>query len=1157
MTETFCTEFTKNFDDGDNDWYYLKALGQLEVSAHHDIANVNIRIEQDDTYRVCGKLWVQSLELAPAVSSPKYPYKIFTRAMQPKFTIATQTIPHNDAASNTPTGDDTILDIPEDSGVVTRVTTSTDGKYLAALTVHSSYFTVHVWSEQDIKLEDRLIDKQLDVSKFGRVSERVGWKVSDSINLEDAHSINLENADSTNHKDANSINLELAISDSGEYIVVTEAPKIGDWQEGSGVPSSKIGACIFRNPLDNVNVDDSQAFDQVGSSLVRLKAIPNKLKEAVGYATFVSAWSSEDKNTPTKFVFCDGLHLDVYNIRDGCLDCSHTISLASKISPLLRTTACELMMASITTDMFIWVEDNGRHCSTWSLNNGTAIGRFEASGPRYGNRANGPMMKVAHNQNTIAVVGVDNSVTTVDASSGITLSRRVFKAGLIEHIAFPSVQSDFLVLFMRGEEETKHTVVLVDSLRLDVRMQAPYVPPLFSSSVFGLIVSGLSKGFGAVIQPDGCLIHFYPIKEPVDSIRERATVPGKAPDTCPYELKFTIPDSPEGPDEATLSRTAFSKKTFDERDMENVLNYHRYYDSCMVHDIPNSQSETRFQIAAVFSKRVVPVRIPHIPMNPSDYRHTTEHCIKSVWLLALIYTIVTSGYQDLAPRSEGRSYEYHASAIMEFVNMHINHSISSPDKSKNFSILTHLLSNECPKGFGAKFITNLLQYDKCNWIPRADAKLHPIEMAIDHRNTEAVEALIDYCIRKASSSHSTYMTPVEKSFTQLSGVYSKLLKDIFRKVSFLPALRDDLCKSDVNICTIEWEVVKKKVWSLFPNTEAPDLDSYDNPILTFQLQEDSKHSWRSQRISKFPEIKPLDIIQGRYDYQLYIFPFPTLISLGKTSQFHTISGKNYFESPAMMAVLRYKWWKYGRWYWMVRYTILLLFYAMFMAITFTEIGSSSGSKEPQQLPAVFRDISWKKLVIADISIGCLLFIFEVAQLLYDGPIRYFGTLFNYIDIFAIISCIACLGETARKQWAVSNVDDILQQFTFTPYAIVAMYLHLAGRYDSVESDFESGPAQFLMLMIIFYVLGFILMLTVLIAQVSAAFSDACKEGERAWRMQLSVTLAEAEMLINHFTWVRKYIPILKRKKSQPQPNMIYYMAPGQVAAEYKASFRKE
>ncbi|KAG0226942.1 hypothetical protein BGW42_003296 [Actinomortierella wolfii] len=465
LTKTFCTEFTKNFDDGDNGWYYLKALGQLEVSAHHDIANVNIRIEQDDTYRVCGKLWVQSLELTPAVSSPKYPYKIFTRAMQPKFTIATQTIPRNDAASNTPTGDDTVLEIPEDSGVVTRVTTSIEGKYLAALTVHSSYFTVHVWSEQDIKLEDRLIDKQLDVSKFGRVSERVGWKDADSTNHEDA--------DSTNHKDADIINLELAISNSGEYIAVTEAPKIGDWQEGSEFPSSKIGACIFRNPLDNANVDDSQAFNQAGSSLVRLKAIPNKLKEAVGYATFVSACSSEDKNTPTKFVFCDGLHVDVYNIRDGCLDRSHTISLASKISPLLRTTACELMMASITTDMFIWVEDNGRHCSTWSLNNGTAIGRFEVSGPRYGNRANGPMMKVVHNQNTIAVVGVDNSVTTVDASSGITLSRKVFKAGLIEHIAFPSVQSDFLVLFMRDEEETKHTVVIVDSLRLDVRMQAP------------------------------------------------------------------------------------------------------------------------------------------------------------------------------------------------------------------------------------------------------------------------------------------------------------------------------------------------------------------------------------------------------------------------------------------------------------------------------------------------------------------------------------------------------------------------------------------------------------------------------------------------------------------------------------------------------------
>ncbi|KAF9968265.1 hypothetical protein BGZ73_000201 [Actinomortierella ambigua] len=643
--------------------------------------------------------------------------------------------------------------------------------------------------------------------------------------------------------------------------------------------------------------------------------------------------------------------------------------------------------------------------------------------------------------------------------------------------------------------------------------------------------------------------------------------------------------------------------------MEFVLDYHVPFDAVMVQESKGQHTwKTRFQ-AIVVASGVVQVPIPNMPMYLDDYRMIVNLGIKSVRLLALMYTIVTSGYREQPPAGNEKACEYHASALLEFVNKFINYSRTTWPTSRRTAmrstVLTYLLSDECPKDFGVTFITALLKYDKCNWVPRAEQAETLIEVAIRNKYTNVLQTLLDYCAKKANECHSAYLLPIESTCIQLSETFPDILQDFFRTVAYLPAQRHNLSMSDVTISNIEWEAVMRKPWSLLPRFAPPELEEYRSPILTFQLRE---HPTPRSEKRRFFNPERAEAIKARFDYKAFVVPFPSLLTLGKDSKFHQISGKNFFESPAMLAVLRYK------------------------------MQRSGEIEGLQSLRTLFLSNSMKGVTIAGIVLGIFLFIFEAIQFFHDGPVRYLGTLFNYIDVFSIVACTSCFIKTFLENWGDQVSDGMPKQFAFTPYAIVAMYLHmivelrvfrpmgiivniivrimlriraffivfilmvmafshslvyllyvfqtactsdgvcerpkaskypssffaafmttlffLAGRYDPVDIDFENQKPQFFGILLIFYFVCFIVMLTVLIAQVSDAFTDAYKDGEQAWRRQLSETLSEAEMVIKLVPKGTKLIPTTWKHKGHLLPNMIIHMAPAQTASEYKEKLKE-
>ncbi|KAG0251622.1 hypothetical protein DFQ27_008642, partial [Actinomortierella ambigua] len=287
-------------------WHYVKGDSQFEVRPHYGNARINVSIELDQNYHSdrLGSVLVRALELVPAEKMPlrSDPEASFECSPQPELTILTQMPavrrPVNDA--NAPAGDERAPATSPEKGVVARLATSKDGKYIAALTIFPDWVTVQVWPKllfEKTARDDARTSR--DLSQNGAFAR---------IDCKKAHDVPLE----------------LILSDNGEYVAVYQAPRIGDWCLDSTLPKSDFGVKLFRNILvpgvQEVSVDIARNNFQDGidrSSLRCLniiKADPDHLKQAVGYATFVGKSENYWRSLPNRFVFCNGLYLDIYEL---------------------------------------------------------------------------------------------------------------------------------------------------------------------------------------------------------------------------------------------------------------------------------------------------------------------------------------------------------------------------------------------------------------------------------------------------------------------------------------------------------------------------------------------------------------------------------------------------------------------------------------------------------------------------------------------------------------------------------------------------------------------------------------------------------------------------------------------------------------------------
>ncbi|KAG0241795.1 hypothetical protein BGW41_005302 [Actinomortierella wolfii] len=1086
-TDVFFTRFYKRGEDECLDWCYLQAEDQFEVRPHEGVAQINVRIIHDDSYskEQKGSLFIQCLDLMPARTRHKEPVllyrekssisphslNVYGKFSRPCITKALKVAdqPNNNSlpAHNAPAPDTTGY---TDRGTLTRLAASKDGRFLASLTVFSSRLFIQVWKYAPH------VDENKGIKSFAtsHANGTITWNKIDKGSV--------DNIDQ--------VSIELAISTTGDKIAVYKVPKTGDWLGDE----PRMDVHLYRNPL----VDDSLKDK---TRLVPFDPPPT-LKDVIGFATFVGEFKTGDTVLPSRFVFCDGHQIHVFASDRHELEHMNTIPLNTMRSSLWRTTACELLIRSIATNMFVWVEGKRRWFSTWDLSTGVAIGRFKITDSRYVDSAGITEIQIACNRDTIAIVCDDNSITTIDATTGVLCDRYEFPDRIIDHIVFPSAHSRMLVAMVRGEDDNQQTALVLDALQLEVQEELGFIPSASRLTIISSFGSMKWPEVGLVCQPDVQQIHFYPCEA---QVVKSVNIPVGISSDCHFQLKMTIPPFRQG---TSKGQTPVKRQVEVWNNTERIFSFIPepwacetitgrilptndrfvicgswtiqlwslptdsetkcrllYYWSAPMHSLPEMSSiksdmniilenYSRFNATDIreFKDGVhrVTVIFPLIENNAKSKKHVMNVPIPNFPMrihdkrTTLEHCVNSSHllaltYYELQDELYRDIYSDHAQALINHVNAFINDTVESDDQcASTTSILTYLLKDTCPVEISSKFIEGLLNDGHCPWLPRYDKDFDPLSVAIGQKNDDAVRAILDYCVRKAHASHLGYVMPLEYSFKTLADFYPGILREFFRQASYIPAGYINFQEDYATSSSYEWRIQMRKLFSSISGSKIDPVIFKEYRMPIFTFQLQG-HSARASADNI--EIKQPRTIELRYDQNIYAVPFPSLCT--PSALFSKLSGGDFFNSPLLMAVLSYKWWLYGWRYWKIRISFLLLYYSIFQAMMITQVNRSVEVKSPQDIQGLYFDRFWKVLLLLDLLLGLAFLGFEAIQCVHDKPRRYFTTFFNYIDLSALLFTTICLSQTLITHFAVDrHSGEAPKQLSYIPFANIVVFLHV-------------------------------------------------------------------------------------------------------------------
>ncbi|KAG0044184.1 hypothetical protein BGZ83_010572 [Gryganskiella cystojenkinii] len=279
----------------------------------------------------------------------------------------------------------------------------------------------------------------------------------------------------------------------------------------------------------------------------------------------------------------------------------------------------------------------------------------------------------------------------------------------------------------------------------------------------------------------------------------------------------------------------------------------------------------------------------------------------------------------------------------------------------------------------------------------------------------------------------------------------------------------------------------------------------------------------------------------------------------------------YFDNPAIAALVAYKWNTIGFNYWMVRFVGQCIFYALVVIAALLQVYYH----EPSQLLGLF---------IAIIVMSSTFVWLEFLQALHNF-VRYEHSLYNVLDViafslplagsivqvynihyklpqshniqlisFSVLAVAIHLLFELRINKSVCKYVTIIQQaiveirvfFIIFACGIFAFAIS-GGKYDAVSSEFaETTNVGFQIMMIVFFFFTVILMMNVLISLVNVAFD----KGGDSWRL---VWIESRLRYIESAENMSYRIPGF-RQTYNCFPNVIYYTATDKQVRDYQEKY---
>ncbi|KAG0051018.1 hypothetical protein BGZ83_004207 [Gryganskiella cystojenkinii] len=553
------------------------------------------------------------------------------------------------------------------------------------------------------------------------------------------------------------------------------------------------------------------------------------------------------------------------------------------------------------------------------------------------------------------------------------------------------------------------------------------------------------------------------------------------------------------------------------------------------------------------------------------------HCFRSIHLLAAAFHFANQKGKEAAQKKDQGpfTHEDHAEAIIQFTRAHLNRMMSSrvysprrrpKDKltshSEVVTIFTLLLDHPYLRPANHSFVQGLLKTSNRDWIPRDIISLNPIKRAIESRNGDLVEAFIKYCIFSSKKYHPAHLLPAMQCLSELLDRHPNILADMFHQASYVPAHNPEYIASHAVIANTQYTAdLKRKLmfWTNSSDMNIKNINDYEKPVFSLRSQLPFRTSgifnllgigipFGEKRIDTFP-VRKYNYLEKTddYSYTIYVSPFPLLSRYGSRSQrsgFTEIAGKRYFDCPAMIATLDFKWHKFGFKYWLVRFMVVLVFFLLVVILSARQISVSTDTMPSLNTTFVGPDTYFRPRYLEDsrpifktmITFGALLFVHEIRQFIY-APKKY--VTFTHALMHLLHTRPFCdKGECNGNPSPDGYPDSFFA-------ALSATYFFLAGRYDPVGTSFEGTSDTFHIMMVIFFFFTAIVLLNILIALMNDAFNESKDQGQLAWLKQWSEVIAEVEVFL---------MTQSGRQNRDFFPDYIYYGARKEEAIEYESKY---
>ncbi|KAF9360798.1 hypothetical protein BGX34_007496 [Mortierella sp. NVP85] len=332
------------------------------------------------------------------------------------------------------------------------------------------------------------------------------------------------------HDGIGELSIGLAVSESGEQVAIYQEPRIEEWTERSSLKSALQFQLLHLHPPTFI-VDIPETAGSRENSINENKTPNMLLRDFVGFCAFLTpsvngdggnlhAFRSYDRYRGDRseppndalFAACNGERLDLFvKSCEPNWERFRTISLTTLESTLPWRAACKMMMDSISGDVFMWIENEGRCCSIWDLIDGfniSHISNFEDTGSADFTFQGITKMTLSRDGSIVALADGKGGVTTYYTNSGVAIVDRQFPGCTIEHIGFHDSNHQLCVVTRDRDANLNHR--LVDPLFLECENIGLNVPITgIDSALFVSLQGNKNNGNGFIFQAHGNMINCY------------------------------------------------------------------------------------------------------------------------------------------------------------------------------------------------------------------------------------------------------------------------------------------------------------------------------------------------------------------------------------------------------------------------------------------------------------------------------------------------------------------------------------------------------------------------------------------------------------------------------------------------------------------------